>query len=133
MAREQSGDALEAFRRYTQAFSSLDPVAAARHFHEPAISITPDRVVALPDAAAVVREYEGVMAQLRTAGYARTDFTSLAERRLADDLAVVTAVAAWKKESGEEMRRFGMTYTLRRTGGDWHIVVLAVHDPLPDR
>jgi len=62
-------------------------------------------------------------------GYARTQFSPLAERRPSDDLVVVSGSGILVKQSGEELRRFGMTYTPRRSNQDWRIVVAVVHDP----
>ena len=65
------------------------------------------------------------MAELPAQGYARTEFSPLVERCLGDDLAVVSGVGVWKKASGEDLLRFGMTYTLRRAADTWRIVVAA--------
>ncbi len=129
MELEKTGEAVEAFRRYTQAFQTLDPRAVVRHFDEPALLITPQGVIALPTGAAVEEAFRHVMSELPAQGYARTEFSPLVERRLGDDLAVVNGVGVWKKASGEDLRRFGMTYTLRRAADTWRIVVAAIHDP----
>jgi hypothetical protein len=59
-SKDQGSSAVEAFRRYTQAFQSLDPLAVATHFNEPAMMITPQGVQALPNAAAVEKAYARV-------------------------------------------------------------------------
>jgi hypothetical protein len=61
-------------------------------------------------------------------GYARIDLSSLIERRLSDNLAVLTGAAARKKANGEDIIKFGMTCTLRRSGETWSNVVLVIHD-----
>jgi len=124
----KTGDPIDAFRLYTEAFRSLDPQAVSPFFNEPAIQINPRGVFALSNRAAVERMYQGVMSELPAMGYARTDFSSLAERRLTDDLAVVSGSGVWKDASGKELQRFGMTYTLRRTAEAWLIVVAVIHD-----
>jgi hypothetical protein len=129
MAKEKEGDALEAFRRYTESFQSLDPRATASRFHEPALMITPQGVTALPNAAAVEAVYGRVMAELPARGYSRTEFSSLTERRLAEDLATVSGTGVWKTASGDDLQHFGMTYTLRRSAGTWRIVVATIHAP----
>src|SRR5262245_46967197 len=121
--------AIGAFRRYAEAFQTLDPSAIALHFYEPALMLTPDEVVALPNGAAVEQMYKRVMADLPARGYARTEFSGLAERRLSQDVSIVTGVGVWRKASGEELQRFGLTYTLRRAGPRWRIVVGAIHEP----
>ncbi|HKE15397.1 MAG TPA: DUF4440 domain-containing protein [Kofleriaceae bacterium] len=128
MQSHDTSEAVEAFRLYTQAFQSLDPRAVARHFHEPALSITPQGVSALPTRAAVVQAYERVMADLPARGFALTEFSPLTGRRLADDLAVVTCSAVWKTSSGADLMRFGMSFTLRHATNEWLIVVAGIHD-----
>lgn len=127
MATNGTDEALAAFQRYTDAFQTLDPRAAASHFHQPALFISPQGIETLPTNADVERMYRQVMAELPAQGYARTDFSQLVEHRLAPDLALVTGVGVWRKATGEELRRFGMSYTLVRSGGSWSIVVGAVH------
>ena len=120
--------ALETFRRYAQAFQSLDPVAVARHFHIPSLMITPQGVLAFASGADVEQAYGRVMADLPARGYAGTEFSELVERKLGDDLAAVTGGGAWKTATGEEFSPFGMTYMFRRAGDTWRIVLAAIHD-----
>jgi ketosteroid isomerase-like protein len=129
MEKVKIGTALDSFRSYTQAFQSLDPKAVSRHFHEPAILITPQGVVPLSAAADVERAYARIMADLPALGYAGTEFSTVTERRLGDDLALVIGGGTWRKATGERFMPFGMTYTLRRTADTWRIVVAAIHAP----
>jgi hypothetical protein len=127
--RDVASAAVEAFMNYTRTFRALDARAVAVHFEAPAIMISPHGVVALPDAAAVERFYTGVMADLKTKNYARTEFSRLAGRRLSDDLVVVSGSGAWVTGAGTPFSRFGMTYTLRLSDRTWRIVAAIVHDP----
>ena len=129
MKEQGSGGALDCFRRYAQAFQSLDPKAVAQFFYEPSLLITPHGVTALATSAEVERAYARIMADLPAQGYARTEFAKLDERQLSRDLAVVTGGGAWKKVTGEDFAHFGMTYTLRRAGDAWRIIVAIIHDP----
>jgi ketosteroid isomerase-like protein len=129
MEKEKVSTALDSFRSYTQAFQALDPKAVSRHFHEPAILITPQGVVALSTVAEVEHAYARIIAELPALGYAGTEFSPLTERRLGDDLALVTGGGTWKKATGERFMAFGMTYTLRRSDDTWRIVVAAIHAP----
>jgi hypothetical protein len=61
--------------------------------------------------------------------YARTEFGPLSVHRLGDDLAMVGGSGAWKDATNKNLMPFGMTYTLRRTGQTWLIVVAAIHAP----
>jgi ketosteroid isomerase-like protein len=127
MKRDESGEALDTFRSYAEAFQSLDPKAAARHFHEPALLITPYEVVALRTIVEVEQAYARIMAGLPAQGYAGTKFSALDAWRPSDDLALVTGAGVWKRATGEEFAPFGMTYTLRRTAGTWRIVVATIY------
>ena len=123
---QQSSGALAAFNLYTQAFVELNPRAVAEYFHEPALLITPKEVIPLPTAAAVEQTYGQIMREMPR-DYTRTEFRGLSERRLDDDLALVTGSGSWKNASNEDIMPFGMTYTLRRTANTWRIVVVAIH------
>jgi hypothetical protein len=89
---------------------------------------TPQEIVSLPTAADVEKAYKGVMADL-PADYLRTDFSDIVEHRLGDDLAMVSGRGSWKNAADEDIMPFGMTYTLRRSGQAWCIVVAAIHAP----
>jgi ketosteroid isomerase-like protein len=125
-ASARESDALTAFKLYTQAFGALDARAVAGHFHEPALLITPKEVIPLPTAAAVEQTYARIMSELPP-DYTRTEFRGLSERRLGDELTLVTGNGAWKNAANDDIMPFGMTYTLRRTGNTWRIVVAAIH------
>jgi len=128
MKHNDDSGVLEAFGRYTQAFQALDARAVARLFHEPAFFITPKDVVSLPTAEAVEQTYARVMADMPP-DYVRTEFSPLSEHRLSDDLAMVSGSGVWKNAANEDLMPFGMTYTLRRSGQSWRIVVAAIHAP----
>jgi ketosteroid isomerase-like protein len=123
---EQSIGALAAFKLYTQAFGALDARAVARHFHEPALLVTPKDVIPLSTAAEVEQTYARIMGEMPR-DYTRTEFRGLSERRLGDDLALVTGNGSWKNASNDDIMPFGMTYTLRRTADTWRIVVAVIH------
>jgi ketosteroid isomerase-like protein len=119
--------AVEAFRSYTAAFQALDPKAVAAHFHEPALMITPKGIDSLPNAAAVEQAYARIMSELPAQRYARTEFSQVDERRLGDDLTMLTGAGTWVDTSGKSFMPFGMTYVLRRTGQSWRIVTAIIH------
>ena len=127
MKNALTNPAVEAFRSYTKAFQSLDPKAVAAHFNEPALMITPKGVDALPNAAAVEQAYARIMSELPAQRYARTEFSQLDERRLGDDLAMLTGSGTWIDTSGKSFMPFGMTYVLRRIGQSWRIVTAIIH------
>jgi hypothetical protein len=63
--------------------------------------------------------YGKVMEQLRGSAYARSDFEAVTAERLDENLTMVRATGVWRGANGAEMQRFGVTYTLRFTGGAW--------------
>ncbi len=125
-AARASNTALAAFKLYTQAFGALDPKAVSRHFHEPAMLVTPKDVIALPNAAAVEETYSKIMRDMPR-DYVRTDFRNLTERRLGDDISLVTGDGSWKNAANDDIMPFGMTYTLKRSGDVWLIVSAVIH------
>lgn len=126
MQHKEDSGVLEAFGRYTQAFQLLDARAVAQHFHEPAFFITPKEVVCLQTIEAVEQTYARVMADMPP-DYVRTEFSPLSVHRLSDDLTMVSGSGTWKNAANDDLMPFGMTYTLRRIGQTWRIVVAAIH------
>lgn len=61
--------------------------------------------------------------------YVRTEFSPLSVHRSSDDLTMVNGSGAWKNAAIDDLMPFGMTYTLRRIGQTWRIVVAAIHAP----
>jgi ketosteroid isomerase-like protein len=128
MQHNEDSGVLEAFAQYTQAFQVLDARAVAQHFHEPAFFITPKEVVCLATIETVEHTYTRVMADMPL-DYARTEFSPLSVHRLGDDLTMVSGSGAGKNAANDDLMPFGMTYTLRRIGQTWRIVVAAIHAP----
>jgi hypothetical protein len=128
MEASDAHEALAAFKRYTQAFQSLDPKAPGPCFHEPALMVSPDGVNVLRSAADVERAYRGVMARLPAMGYAKTTFLDLKAQRLSADLAVINGSGIWENAQGKTLSRFGMTYTFRLDAGAWKILTALIYD-----
>jgi ketosteroid isomerase-like protein len=127
MPTDDASGALDSFRSYARAFQALDAEAVSRHFHEPALLITPTEIAAARTNADVEQAYTRIMSGLPAQGYAGTEFSGLGATRLSDDLALVTGTGVWKRTGGEAFAPFGLTYTLRRVGEAWRIVVAAVY------
>src|SRR5262245_53429416 len=85
-------------------------------------------ILSLSTIEAVEQTYARIMADMPP-DYARTEFSPLSEHRLSDDLAMVSGGGVWKNAANEDLMPFGMTYTLRRSGQTWRIVVAAIHAP----
>ncbi|HTV24430.1 MAG TPA: hypothetical protein VMG12_37315 [Polyangiaceae bacterium] len=127
-ANTTNGGALEAFRSYAAAFQKLDAKAVSAHFAEPALMITPIGVFSVPNAAAVEEVYRGVMRDASARGYARTEFATLSEQRLTEQLSIVSGEGAQKRASGEVLHDFGVAYTLQKSKDAWRIVVATIYD-----
>jgi len=128
MSNDKQGEAIGAFMRYVEVFERLNPQALASFYSEPALMISPAGIASLSTSASVEQFFDSVMADLKAQGYARSEFHRLAEHYLSNELALVSGVGVWKKASGEQLRRFGLTYTLRRTHQSWRIIVATIHD-----
>ena len=114
--------------QYVQAFERLNPRGVVSFYHEPALLISPQGIVSLPTGKHVEEFFGSLMANLKAQGYARSEFPRLTEHHLSKDLALVSGIGVWKKATGEQLRRFGLTYTLRRSPQSWQIVVATIHD-----
>jgi ketosteroid isomerase-like protein len=125
---ESATDAVEAFRRYVSAFGTLDSEAILPFYDEPCLLISPQGSVALPTHPDVKQFFARLMEDLRQQEYAASEFPRLAGQRLSHTLARVSGDGVWRKKGGQELRRFGLTYLLRRTDDSWRIAVAAVHD-----
>ena len=121
-------EAVKAFIDYAKAFETLNPQAVVPYYHEPCMFISPQGVVVLTSQAHVGTFFAEVMEGLSARGYARSTFLNLQGKQLSDILAVVSGVGVWLKADGDELQRFGLTYTLRNTDGNWKIIVATVHD-----
>jgi ketosteroid isomerase-like protein len=126
---ERDDAVLETFRRYIRAFETLRPEAVVPYYNEPCLFISPEGVVTLQTSADVAGFFTKVMAGLRGDGYASSAFPDLQVLALSDALTMVRGVGSWKRADGTDLRRFGLTYTLRKSDAAWRIVVAVAHDP----
>ena len=124
-----AGEAVEAFRQYAAVFERLDPSAVVPYFNQPAMLISPQGMVSLATATDVEQFFGRLMTDLRAQAYAKSEFPRLTDHFLSPDLAIVSGIGVWRKTTGEELRRFGLTYTLCRKPQSWKIVLAVIHDP----
>jgi ketosteroid isomerase-like protein len=124
-----AADGVDAFQRYVRAFQSLDADAILPFYDEPCLLISPQGSVPLLTHADVKRFFQDLMADLRKQGYGSSEFPQLRGTLLSQTLTLVSGTGVWRKTGGEELRRFGLTYLLRRTDHSWRIAVAAIHDP----
>jgi hypothetical protein len=118
----------QAFERYVDTFQLLDPKAALRHLHVPSLVLSAHGPLVLSTEAEAERFLTNVMRDLEARGYARSEIVESHSHTLSEALAVVSVSRIRYTDTGRELERLGETYTLRRTGDDWKIVVAVVHD-----
>ena len=118
-----------AFHAYIRAFETLDPEAAAPFYHVPSMFIAAQGVSAVPDAETARALLSQFMAQLRSQSYQRSEVLDLTVRHLSPVLASCAGTFVRFNTAGEEIARFGFTYTMRHSGS-WKIVVAIIHEPL---
>jgi len=118
----------QAFERYVDTFQSLDPKATLRHLHVPTLVLDARGALVLSTEADAEAFLAKVMRDLAARGYARSEVPELYAHLLDETTALVSVNRIRYATAGREMERLGETYTLRRTGDDWKIVVAVVHD-----
>lgn len=114
---------------YIRAFHTLDPHAFASYYHLPCMVVTASKAVALASGVDVEAYFEWVVRGLKARDYARTEFSELRVEPLCADTALLRARGARYKADGEKLQPLAATYLFRRTGADWKIAVIVMHDP----
>lgn len=118
----------QAFERYVDTFQLLDPKAVLRHLHVPSLVLGARGPLVLSNEAEAEAFMTTLMRDLRAHGYARSEIVESHLHVLSEALAVVSVSRIRYTDAGRELERLGETYTLRRTGDDWKIVVAVVHE-----
>ncbi len=113
---------------YYAAFSTLDIQAVLPYFHQPALLIGPQGIIALPTPTALVPVFAPVMEGLRRQNYQRSEFDLQLLKLLDGKSALATGVAVRYTRVGKELSRAGLTYLLRKTGETWKFAVMVLHD-----
>jgi hypothetical protein len=118
----------QAFERYVDTFQSLDPRATLRHLHVPTLMLNARGAFVLSTEADAEAFLAKVMRDLAARGYTRSQITESYAHLLDETTALVSVSRIRYGTAGRELERLGETYTLRKTGDDWKIVVAVVHD-----
>jgi hypothetical protein len=111
----QQAASTESFRRYVEAFRTLDPRAALRHLHIPFIFVDDRGARLLLSATEAEALLTIVMDALRIRGYARSDIGELHVYPLNRHAAIISVNRIRYTTAGEELERVGETYTLVQT------------------
>lgn len=117
------------FTKYAQAFQTLDPKAVLPYCHVPCMLIAPQGALVMATPAEVEALFAQMARGLKARGYARSELTDLRVRQVSETIAFVSVGRVRYKTDGQELERLGETYTFRKTGDEWRIVVATVHDP----
>src|SRR5579863_4172241 len=104
---------------YYRAFSRLEVQAVLPYFHEPALLISPQGVLAAPTLAALAGIFAPAMEGLRSRDFGRSELSVGFVESLSSSATLVTGVALRYRSSGQELERVGVTYVLHKTEGGW--------------
>ncbi len=118
----------DVLRAYVKAFESLVPENIAKFYGLPCVFISPVAVIPVTLEAEAIHIVNGLLAQARSQNYARTETTSLKVQPLGQSLALLTGQFLRFDGTGNEISRFGFSYTMKRRAGTWDIVVALGHE-----
>jgi ketosteroid isomerase-like protein len=113
---------------YYAAFSTLDVQAILPYFHEPALLVGPQGVIPVPNGAALVPIFGGVMEGLRRRRFERSELSLRQLRLLSPTSALAIGVAIRHSADGQEPERVGVTYVLHKAASGWKFAVVVLHD-----
>jgi ketosteroid isomerase-like protein len=118
------------YGEYFRAFQALDAERVLPYYHLPCLFLSPRGVTLVTTPTEGRALLTGMMGGLAAHGYAKSEWADLEIKPLSGDLALLSTRVRRLTARGDEMERFGATYTLRKTTDGWKIVVLAIHDPV---
>ena len=113
-----------ALRDYNDAFGRGDLSAIGQHCNVPFVRISPQGVKVCPTMSEIEAGYAGVLVDLRARGYSHSTWSELHIKLLDQTTALASTVFVRHKTDGSELETIGATYVLRKTEGEWKIVVL---------
>jgi hypothetical protein len=68
------------------------------------------------------------MDALRARGFAKSELTNLHLKGLSATTAIAGGVAVRRKTDGQELERAGVMYLMQKTGDEWQIATIVIHD-----
>jgi ketosteroid isomerase-like protein len=125
---------LKTFEDYAQAFETLDPSVVLPFYQYPAILISEQKPVKIPNKIMGWAAFKIAMMGLNRRGYHHGKTESLQVRQLRADLAIITGTVIRYKKDSSELERFDLNYTLRKVNHRWKIIVgtlLVISDESP--
>jgi ketosteroid isomerase-like protein len=118
-----------ALRDYNDAFGRGDVSAIGQHCNVPFVVISSQEVKVLPTMSDIEARYAGLLRDLRERGYSHSIWSELHVKLLDQTTALASAVVVRHKTDGSELETIGVTYVLRKTEGEWKIVLNMRHPP----
>jgi ketosteroid isomerase-like protein len=125
---------LKTFEDYAQAFETHDPSVVLPFYQYPAILISKQKPVKIPNKIMGWAAFKIAMMGLKRRGYHHSKTESLQVRQLRADLAIITGTVIRYKKDDSELERFDLNYTLRKVNHRWKIIVgtlLVISDESP--
>jgi hypothetical protein len=111
----------ERYEAYGQAFSAMDPVAAASYWHAPSIRAFPDRVAYTATRADRQADFAATIEDLAETPYDHSEAASLGVYPLSESVAIGNPVWDRFDADGDRLERFSPLHLLRRTEDGWQL------------
>jgi pimeloyl-ACP methyl ester carboxylesterase len=128
--KDQTLDIQTTFGAYAKAFNTLEPTEVEPFFNKPSMLMTSNEYVVMTHSEAVLGVFEKLMNSLKAKNFKESKVLSLQTKQLSDNQGLVVGAAKRFDTEGKEIEHFGFTYTLRKVGSDWKIIVGVLHDPI---
>lgn len=124
-------EVLETFKNYGAAFELLKPKELLPYYHYPCILISQDKSAALRNQLEAWFALKKVIGDLKRENYEKSCMRDLRVKLQSNNLATITGTAERLRKDGSVILEFGFTYTLRKVGDHWKIIVGIIHNVLP--
>jgi ketosteroid isomerase-like protein len=126
-------DVRQRFKDYSEAFSARNVSKIVSYYHYPAVLIDRDKEpVTFGKFIGPLKAFIGftkVLGELKKRGFAFSKLDGEPHVQMLNaNLATVRGNATRYITNGEELERFGYTYTFRKVSQEWKIVVGIIHD-----
>jgi hypothetical protein len=124
----ETSNVIETITEYNKAFANLKPSILGPFYHYPSILITPETSVSINNWLKLWIVFTKIVLDLKKQNYGRSETSPLQVKFLADNLASVSAVVTRYTKDNQALNTFGFTYTLRKVGAQWKIIVGIIHN-----
>jgi hypothetical protein len=133
-AIDESAIAIQTFLSYSQTFEQMvktgDASIIVPFLHIPAILIAPDQdPILMASDSAITVVFGQLIQQLKDAQFDHSKLTSINAKGLSPTEVIISGTATRYKDAAETLilQSFGFTYTLRKSGIDWKIILGIIH------